>query len=88
MNYILPKYNLVNRQIARLYVKEVEKVNLALWPIENAFLTMVFESEHEYEELYNFHLEYFVKSCKMIKSGLKYSELNENYFEEVYKSIV
>ena len=88
MNYIKPKYQLSNRQIARKYVKEVEKVNQILWPIENAFLTCVFESEVEYEELYTFHLEYFVKSVKMIQNELKYSELNEYYFEMMYKSVI
>jgi len=89
MSYILPATKLVNRTMARRFMREKEKVDKILLPIEHSFCELVLnDNNHDYNDLYSFHLEYFNKALKVIDKNLKYSIVNYKYFEQCYKSVV
>lgn len=90
MSYILPKYQLSNRKIARQFIKEKEKIDQVLLPIENAFCTLILNEDvtDSYESIYLFHLEYFNKSIKMLQPHLYWSILDVDYFKNCYAPVV
>ena len=87
MSYIRPKFRLSNRAIARKFVKEKERVDKVLMPIENSFCELILKKDVDYEDCLNFHLEHFNKAVNVLALHLKYSQLNRKYFYDTYKTV-
>ena len=91
MNLITKKFEPRNRDERRKIESEFMSIPVSLLNIEFLFCEDVLTSEFNsisYIEIYNFHLCQFRRWCGYTKKlSLKYLEINDNYFEQMFKPI-
>lgn len=84
-----PAYEPVNRSGKRAQWFEFERNYKRLVEIELMFMDELFNSEHDYMVLYYHYSKIWHNECADMKRHskrvFKHTELNEHYFENIYK---
>ena len=78
----IPRFTHLNRRNGRLLKKELESINKSLSPVVGNFLNELFQSNYEYNLLYNHYLRAYIERAEYLNKKCKYLVVQSDFFSE------